>query len=76
VTWREGAVIGVFMWTAYLLVLVALSIAPLSVVAPVRETAVVAVAVWGIWKLRERKSAPLKLLGAIATLAGVALLAL
>jgi drug/metabolite transporter (DMT)-like permease len=76
VTWREGAVIGVFMWTAYLLVLVALSIAPLSVVAPVRETAVVAVAVWGIWKLRERKSAPLKLLGATATLAGVALLAL
>jgi drug/metabolite transporter (DMT)-like permease len=76
VSWREGAVIGVFMWTGYLLVLVALSIAPLSVVAPVREIAVVAVAVWGIWKLRERRSAPLKLLGATATLAGVALLAL
>ena len=51
------------MWGGYLLVLAALSIAPLSVVAPVRETAVVAVAVWGVWKLRERKGAPLKLLG-------------
>jgi drug/metabolite transporter (DMT)-like permease len=57
VTWRQAAVIGVFMWSGYLLVLAALSIAPLSVVAPVRETAVVAVAVWGVWKLRERDSA-------------------
>ena len=76
VTWRQGAVIGAFMWTGYLLVLIALSIAPLSVVAPVREVAVVAVAVWGVWKLHERKGAALKLLGATATLAGVALLAL
>jgi drug/metabolite transporter (DMT)-like permease len=76
VTWRQGALIGVFMWGGYLLILVALSIAPLSVVAPVREIAVVAVAVWGIWKLRERKGALLKLFGASATLVGVALLAL
>jgi drug/metabolite transporter (DMT)-like permease len=76
VTWRQGAVIGIFMWTGYLLVLIALSIAPLSVVAPVREVAVVAVAVWGVWKLHERKGAALKLLGATATLVGVALLAL
>ncbi len=76
VTWRQGAVIGVFMWTGYLLVLAALSIAPLAVVAPVRETAVVAVAVWGVWQLGERKGAALKLLGAGATLLGVALLAL
>jgi drug/metabolite transporter (DMT)-like permease len=75
-TWRQAALIGIFMWGGYLLVLLALSIAPLSVVAPVRETAVVAVAVWGIWKLRERKGAPLKLFGATATLLGVVLLAL
>jgi drug/metabolite transporter (DMT)-like permease len=75
VTWRQAVVIGLFMWTAYLLVLVALSLAPLSVVAPVRETAVVAVAVWGVWKLRERQAAALKLSGAMATLIGVALLA-
>jgi drug/metabolite transporter (DMT)-like permease len=75
VTWRQAIVVGVFMWVAYLLVLVALSIAPLSVVAPVRETAVVAVAVWGVWRLRERQAAALKLSGAVATLLGVALLA-
>jgi drug/metabolite transporter (DMT)-like permease len=75
-TWRQAALIGIFMWGGYLLVLAALNIAPLSVVAPVRETAVVAVAVWGIWKLRERKGALLKLFGAGATLAGVVLLAL
>lgn len=76
VTWRKATVIGVFMWGGYLLVLVALSLAPLSVVAPVRETAVVAVAVWGVWKLRERRAAGLKLSGAVTTLLGVALLAL
>jgi drug/metabolite transporter (DMT)-like permease len=76
VTWRQAVVVGLFMWVAYLLVLLALSIAPLSVVAPVRETAVVAVAVWGVWRLRERQAAALKLSGAVATLLGVALLAL
>jgi drug/metabolite transporter (DMT)-like permease len=75
VTWWQAIVVGLFMWVAYLLVLVALSIAPLSVVAPVREIAVVAVAVWGVWRLRERQAATLKLSGAVATLLGVALLA-
>jgi drug/metabolite transporter (DMT)-like permease len=76
VTWRQAAVIGIFMWSGYLLVLAALSIAPLSLVAPVREMAIVAVAVWGVWKMRERKGAPWKLFGAGATLIGIALLAL
>jgi len=76
VGWRQGTVIGIFMWAGYLLVLVALSIAPLAVVAPVREVAIVAVAVWGVWKLRERRAAPLKLAGAVATVVGVALIAL
>jgi drug/metabolite transporter (DMT)-like permease len=76
ITVRQAAVIGVFMWGGYLLVLVALSIAPLSVVAPVRETAVVGVAVWGVWRLRERQGAVLKIAGAAATLAGISLLAI
>jgi drug/metabolite transporter (DMT)-like permease len=75
-TWRQATLIGVFMWAGYFLVLWALSIAPLAVVAPVRETAVVAVAVWGVWRLRERQRSAMKLSGAVATLAGVALLAL
>jgi len=76
VSWRQGTVIGGFMWGGYLLVLIALSFAPLAVVAPVREVAIVAVAVWGVWKLRERRAAPLKLTGAVATVVGVALIAL
>ena len=74
--WRQSILIGAFMWSGYFLVLWALSLAPLAVVAPVRETAVVAVAVWGVWRLRERRRSAMKLSGAVATLAGVALLAL
>ena len=76
ISWRRAMVIGGFTWGAYLLVLAALSIAPLAIVAPVRETAVVAVAVWGVWKLHERTGAWLKLSGAVATLLGVVLLAI
>ena len=75
-TWRQSGLIGAFMWAGYFLALWALSLAPLAVVAPVRETAVVAVAVWGVWRLGERSRAGVKLSGAVATLAGVALLAL
>jgi drug/metabolite transporter (DMT)-like permease len=74
-TWRQALVIGAFFWAGYFLVLWALSLAPLAVVAPVREIAIVAVAVWGVWRLRERDRAAVKLSGAVATLAGVALLA-
>ncbi|HEY3084492.1 MAG TPA: EamA family transporter [Candidatus Dormibacteraeota bacterium] len=73
--WTQATIIGAFMWAGYFLVLWALSLAPLAIVAPVRETAVVAVAVWGVWRLRERTRAGVKLAGALATLIGVALLA-
>lgn len=73
---QKALLIGVFMWGSYMLVLWALSLAPLSVVAPVRETSVVGVAAWGVWRLRETKGAALKLSGAVATLVGVGLLAL
>jgi drug/metabolite transporter (DMT)-like permease len=75
-SWRQATLIGAFMWAGYFLVLWALTLAPLAVVAPVRETAVVAVAVWGIWRLGERGRATMKLSGAVVTLVGVALLAL
>ena len=71
----QTILIGILMWGGYFLVLWALSFAPLSVVAPVRETAVVGVAVWGVWRLRERSAWAMKLAGAAATLAGVSLLA-
>jgi drug/metabolite transporter (DMT)-like permease len=72
----QWIVIGIFMWGGYLLVLWALSLAPLSVVAPVRETSIVGVAVWGVWRLRESRGATVKLAGALGTLIGVSLLAL
>jgi len=72
----QAALIGIFMWGGYSLVLLALYLAPLAVVAPVREIAIVGVAVWGVWKLRERRAATLKLAGAAATVIGVSLLAL
>lgn len=75
-TWSQAAVIGLFFWAGYFLVLWALSLAPLAVVAPVREVAIVAVAVWGVWRLRERERAAMKVSGAVATLAGMALLAI
>jgi drug/metabolite transporter (DMT)-like permease len=72
----QAVLIGVFMWSGYLLVLWALSLAPLTVVAPVRESSVVGVAVWGAWRLRERTAVPMKLAGAMATLVGVVMVAL
>lgn len=76
VSWRRGAAIGMISWGAYLLVLLALDLAPLAVVAPVREMAIVAVAVWGVWRLGERQAAVLKIAGAATTLLGVTLLAI
>src|SRR5213078_2964302 len=75
-TWGQATLIGAFMWAGYFLALWALTLAPLAVVAPVRETSVVAVAVWGVWRLRETRRASMKVSGAVATLVGVALLAL
>jgi drug/metabolite transporter (DMT)-like permease len=75
ISWRMAAAIGVIMWSAYLLVLLALSLAPLAIVAPVRELAIVGVAAWGVWRLGEHQAAGLKLAGAASTLLGVALLA-
>jgi drug/metabolite transporter (DMT)-like permease len=59
---------------AYSLVLIALSIAPLAVVAPSREAGVVIVAGWGIFRLGERERAWQKLIGSLAVVAGAFLL--
>src|SRR5205807_2092234 len=74
--WARAASVGLLITLAYLLVLLAYRLAPLSIVAPLRESAVVLVAGWGVFRLRERQGARLKLAGAAAILAGVALIAL
>lgn len=71
----RAAMIGLFMWGGYFVVLWALKLAPLALVAPVREVSIIGVAVWGVWRLHERRGAAMKLSGAAAALAGVVLLA-
>ena len=53
---RRAAVGGVLTLSAYLLILFALSVAPLTAVAPLRESATVIVATWGAVRLGEAAS--------------------
>jgi drug/metabolite transporter (DMT)-like permease len=73
--WRRGLAIGIPMTAAYLMVLGAFRLAPLTLVAPARESAIVLVTGWGIWRLGERTGAWLRMAGAVVILAGVALIA-
>ena len=66
--------VGVLVVGSYALVLAALSLVPLALVAPLRESGVVLVSLWGVFRLGERDGARLKVMGAGAVLAGVALL--
>lgn len=72
---RSG-MIGLLMTSTYLMVLVALRIAPLVIVAPLRESAVLVVTLWGVWKLDERERVWLRLAGACAVAVGGTLVAL
>jgi drug/metabolite transporter (DMT)-like permease len=72
---RRAGVGGVITLTAYLLILAAFAVAPLSAVAPLRESAIVLASGWGAFRLREAEdrgdatrriaSAGLVVLGAI-----------
>ncbi|MDQ6773333.1 MAG: EamA family transporter [Candidatus Dormibacteraeota bacterium] len=68
--------VGLLSLAAYSLILLALSLAPLALVAPLRESGVVLVALWGVLGLGERRSAGYKVAGAGAVLAGASLIAL
>jgi drug/metabolite transporter (DMT)-like permease len=72
---RRAAVIGVALIGAWLLVLSALSLAPLAVVVPLRESAVVLVTGWGVLRMGEREGARLRLAGALGIVLGVILVA-
>jgi drug/metabolite transporter (DMT)-like permease len=54
--WGRAAIGGLVTVLAYLLVLVAYTFAPLAVVAPVRESAIVLVSGWGSFRLGEAAS--------------------
>lgn len=70
---------GVIMVTQYLLVLVALSLAPLSAVAPLRESAAVLASGWGAFRLGEaahRREAVSRVAAAGLIVVGAVLLAI
>ena len=76
--WPRAAVGGVVTVVAYMLVLVAYVFAPLTVVAPVRESAIVLVSGWGSFRLGEaasRRVALTRLASAGLIVAGAFLLA-
>jgi uncharacterized membrane protein len=52
----RDAIAGVMSLSAYLLILIAYSIAPLAAVAPLRESAIVLAAAWGAIRLGEASS--------------------
>jgi len=74
--WTGTLRVGVLMTATYVLILYALSIAPLAVIAPLRESSIVLVALWGVFRMGERDGWRLKLVGATATVAGAALVTL
>jgi len=74
--WHAPLAVGLVMVTAYAMVITALSIAPLAGVAPLRESATVLAAGWGVLVLRERDHGAQRLAGAAAVAIGSVLLAL
>lgn len=73
---RRAAIGGWITLAGYLLILVALSVAPLSGVAPLRESATVAAAAWGAVRLGEATDRPdtIRRIGASALIVVGALL--
>lgn len=82
VTWVTTpglALTGSLIIGGHLLVMAAFSLAPLSVVVPLRESAILLVSGWGLLRAREartRAQVALRLLGAIAIVVGAVMIAL
>jgi drug/metabolite transporter (DMT)-like permease len=73
--WRTGVAVAVLSPIAYVLVLVALTTAPVSVVAPLRSTSIVIGSLVAWWWLGEAHGVR-RLVGAVVVTAGVAALVL
>lgn len=72
--WGRVLAFGVLSPLSYILVLVAITIAPVALVAPMREVSVVLVSVFGALVLREGR-ATTRIAASVVVLAGIALLA-
>ncbi len=76
---RRAIAGGLLTVGAYLLMLAALSVTPLAVVSPLRESAMLLTSTWGVIRLGEavgRREIGLRLAGSLMVLAGVLLLAI
>lgn len=73
--WGRTVAVGVLMMAAYLAVLAAMAMAPVSYVVAAREVSVVVTAVLGVLVLRERHSAA-RVAGAAVIFAGLVVIAL
>lgn len=73
--WGRVLAFGVLSPLSYILVLAAITIAPVALVAPMREVSVVLVSVFGALVLREGR-ATTRIVASVVVLAGIALLAI
>src|SRR5438034_153054 len=73
--WGRTVAVGVLMMAAYLAVLAAMAMAPVSYVVAAREVSIVVTAVLGVLVLRERHSAA-RIAGAAVIFAGLVVIAL
>jgi drug/metabolite transporter (DMT)-like permease len=72
--WRRVIVFGVLSPLSYILILVAVTIAPVALVAPLREVSVVLVSLFGVIALKESRPVA-RLLASGMVVAGIVLLA-
>ena len=73
--WRRILVFGVLSPLSYILVLTAIQIAPVALVAPLREVSVVLVSLFGVFILRESRPG-WRIAASLVVVAGIVLLAL
>ena len=73
--WRAVLIVGILSPLAYILILFAMQLAPVSVIAPAREVSVVLVGLAG-WLLFKEPNPAQRLIGSAIVLVGVALLSL
>ncbi|MFB8188045.1 EamA family transporter [Microbacterium sp. NPDC055988] len=73
--WRRILVFGILSPLSYILVLTAIQIAPVALVAPLREVSVVLVSLFGVFVLRESRPG-WRIAASLVVVAGIVLLAL
>ncbi|WP_300265687.1 EamA family transporter [Microbacterium sp.] len=73
--WRRVVVFGFLSPLSYILILIAVTLAPVALVAPLREVSVVLVSLFGVFALKEGRPA-WRLAAAAVVVAGIVLLAL